>query len=436
MQKLNIDSPRESILNAALMGVEFEFYSNLDLEVTRKSLEKLLDRKIRLEDKAHSDFVPSAEVFKIEPDMSGGKGLAELVTGPIPYRNARLVVIKMLKWISENGYTNERASIHINLSFDKKYLQDKDLISKMNVLKFILEFDEKQVYKFFPKRENSTYAKSVKWVMPKIEAFHFDGNHIAANNFKFADTKYYGINFSKSEKNYLEFRYIGGADYEKKPDEILYLTERFLMQMWGSCNDSRFNDLNKIELLKILNKNKPISDILKDYSNVSKHYPDITILVDLVDNPAIIKLQWERFKNRVADLIVNGSMTAGLINYDSNYSATQIKDGKFPTVYQLEDFEFIDCEIAGNVINSSFYGCEISGSTITYGSLYKGTKVKESKVESSYTHGSCEFTNCYVSGRDTMFKGKMVGGIFREGFMTKNARFEDTEIVVSKKIKE
>ena len=48
MQKLNIDSPRESILNAALMGVEFEFYSNLDLEVTRKSLEKLLDRKIRL----------------------------------------------------------------------------------------------------------------------------------------------------------------------------------------------------------------------------------------------------------------------------------------------------------------------------------------------------------------------------------------------------
>jgi hypothetical protein len=107
MQKLNIDSPRESILNAALMGVEFEFYSNLDLEVTRKSLEKLLDRKIRLEDKAHSDFVPSAEVFKIEPDMSGGKGLAELVTGPIPYRNARLVVIKMLKWISENGYTNE-----------------------------------------------------------------------------------------------------------------------------------------------------------------------------------------------------------------------------------------------------------------------------------------------------------------------------------------
>ena len=435
MQKLTIDSSRESILNAALMGVEFEFYSNFDLEATQKSLAKLLDRKIRLEDKAHSDFQPSAEEFKMEPDMSGGKGLIELVTGPIPYRNARIMVIKMLNWISENGYTNDRASIHINLSFDKKYLEDPALISKMNVLKFILDFDEQQIYKFFPNREKSAYAKSIKWVMPKWEAFHFDANQVASNNFKFADTKYYGINFSKKEKNYLEFRYLGGADYEKKTDNILYLIERFLMQMWNSCNDPRFTAENKIELQRIINKNKPIMDMLKDYSKVSEHWPDIQILVDLQDNPTIIRVQWERFKNRVMDLIVNGSMTAGVINYDSDYGAVQVKDGKFPTVYLLENFEFIDCELAGNLTNCSFYGCEVTGSAIMWGSLYKGTKIKDSKVESSYTHGSCELTNCYVAGRDTMFRGKMIGGIFREGFVSDSARFEDTEIVVSKKIK-
>jgi len=435
MQKLTIDSPRESILNAALMGVEFEFYSNFDLEATQKSLATLLDRKIRLEDKAHSDFQPSAEEFKMEPDMSGGKGLVELVTGPIPYRNARIMVIKMLNWISENGYTSDRASIHINLSFDKKYLEDPALISKMNVLKFILDFDEQQIYKFFPNREKSAYAKSIKWVMPKWEAFHFDPNQVASNNFKFADTKYYGINFSKKEKNYLEFRYLGGADYEKKTDNILYLTESFLLQMWNSCNDPRFTGENKIELQRILNKNKPVMDMLKDYSKVSEHWPDIQILVDLQDNPTIIRVQWERFKNRVMDLIVNGSMTAGVINYDSDYGAVQVKDGKFPTVYLLENFEFIDCELAGNLTNCSFYNCDITGSAVMWGSLYRATKVKDSKVESSYTHGSCELTNCYVAGRDTMFRGKMIGGIFREGFTSKDARFEETEIVVSKKIK-
>ena len=435
MQKLTIDSSRESILNAALMGVEFEFYSNLDLEATQKSLATHLDRKIRLEDKAHSDFQPSAEEFKMEPDMSGGKGLIELVTGPIPYRNARIMVIKMLNWISKNGYTNDRASIHINLSFDKKYLEDRDTVLKMNVLKFILEFDEALVYKLFPNREKSAYAKSVKWVMPKWEAFHFDANQIASNNFKFADTKYYGINFSKKEKNYLEFRYLGGADYEKKTDDILHLTESFLAQMWKSCSDPRFSPENKIELQRILNKNKPVSDMLKDYQKVSEHWPDINILTDLQDNPTVIRVHWERFKLKVMDLIVNGSMTAGTINYDSDYGAIQVKDGKFPTVYMLDNFEFIDCELAGNLTNCSFYGCEVAGSAIMWGSLYKGTKIKDSKVESSYTHGSCELTNCYVAGRDTMFRGKMIGGIFREGFVSDSARFEDTEIIVSKKIK-
>lgn len=435
MQKLTKDSPRESILNAALMGIEFEFYSNLDLEDTRKKLADLLGRKIRLEDKAHSDFQPSPEEFKMEPDMSGGKGLIELVTGPIPYRNARIMVIKMLNWVSENGYTNDRASIHVNLSFDKKYLEDPALISKINVLKFILDFDEQQVYRFFPNREKSAYAKSIKWVMPKWEAYHFDPNQIASNNFKFADTKYYGINFSKKEKNYLEFRYLGGADYEKKAEQILYLTERFLQQMWNAANDPRFTPENKIELQRILNKNRPVMEMLKDYSKVSEHWPKIKILVDLQDTPILIRVHWERFKTRVMDLIVNGSMTEGTINYDSDYGAVQVKDGKFPTVYLLENFEFIDCELAGNLTNCSFYNCNVSGSAVMWGSLYRGTKIKDSKVESSYTHGSCELTNCYVAGRDTMFKGKMIGGIFREGFITNDTRFDGTEVVVSKKIK-
>ena len=435
MQKLSKDSSRESILNAALMGVEFEFYSNLDLEATRKELMELLDRKIRLEDKAHSEFQPSPEEFKMEPDMSGGAGLIELVTGALPYRNARIMVIKMLKWIAKNGYTNDRASIHINLSFDKKYLEDPALISKMNVLKFILEFDEQQVYKFFPNREKSAYAKSIKWIMPKSEAFHFNPDQIASNNFKFADTKYYGINFSKKEKNYLEFRYLGGADYHKKTDDILYLTERFLQQMWTSCSDPRFTPENKIELQRILNKNRPVMEMLKDYAKVAEHWPKVKIMTDLQDDPRIIRVHWERFKLRVMDLLVNGSMTEGIINYDSDYGAVQVKGGVFPTVYLLENFEFIDCTLAGNLTNCSFYGCEVSGSAVMWGSLYQGTKIKDSKVESSYTHGSCELTNCYVAGRDTMFKGKMIGGIFREGFITDSARFEGTEVVVSKKIK-
>ena len=434
MQKLNRNSDRNSILNAALVGVEFEFYSNIGLEETRKSLSDLLGRPIRLETKAHSEFQPSADEFKIEPDMSGGKGLMELVTGALPYRNARIMIDNVLEWIRENGYTNDRASIHINLSFDKKYLEDPAMISKMNVLKFILDFNEKQIYKFFPNREDSVYAKSIKWIMPRDESYFFDGSNISSMNYKFADTKYYGINFSKKEKNYLEFRYLGGADYENKKDSIFYMTESFLMQMWNSCNRPLFTEENKIELKRILHKNLPIIESLTDFRKINKHWPDIHLLVDLQEHEQIIKMHWAKIKTQVMNLIANGSMTAGIINYDSDLSRIQIKSGKFGVCYLLENYDFVDCELSGNIETSNIYGGVSKGANFLRCDFYRAAEIIESKIESSYVHGSCTVTNSYVFGRDGIFKGRMVGGIFREGNMSKEARFEDTEIVVSKKI--
>lgn len=436
MQKLNKNSSREELLNSALVGVEFEFYSNLELEATQKALSELLGRKIQLEDKAHSDFQPDDKVFKMEPDMSGGKGLIELVTGAMPYRNTRIVIIKMLNWIKENGYTTDRASIHLNVSFDKKYLEDPYMISKMNVLKFILEFDEARIYKFFPDRENSTYAKSVKWIMPKREAYWFDEDHIEPNNFKFADTKYYGINFSKKEKNYLEFRYLGGENYHEKKEAVLHLLDRFILQVWNSCNSPKFTPENRIELRRILNKNLPLVEMLKDHRKLNEYWPKINVLVDLQDNYQTIKVQWDRIKERVLELLVDGSLEEGIINYDSDYSVIQIKDGVFKTAYNLENYEFINCKIRGNITNASIYGGYVEGSMLARCNLYQGAEVKDSKVESCYVHGSVTATNCFIFGRDGIFRGKTVGGIFREGFLGKDARIDDaTEVVVSKKIK-
>tara|TARA_B110000879_G_scaffold205356_1_gene285634 strand:+ start:637 stop:1863 length:1227 start_codon:yes stop_codon:yes gene_type:complete len=407
----------------------------MGLEETQKSLAKLLNRRIQLEEKAHSDFVPCDKVFKIEPDMSGGKGLVELVTGPIPYRNARVIIIKMLDWIEANGYTSDRASIHLNMSFQTEYLEDPIMVSKMNVLKFILEFDEQQVYNFFPERENSTYAKSIKWVMPARDAYWYDDSHISPMNFKFADSKYYGINFSKAEKNYLEFRYIGGEHYHRKKDEILYLSERFIMQMWKSCNDPRFTPQNRIELKKILNKNMPLIESLKDYKKLNEYFPNIHILVDLQDNDQVLKVQWPRIKDRVIDLIANGTMEKGLINYDSDFGTIQVKDGVFPAVYLLEGYEFIDCDLRGNIENSEIYGGTVDGSMLKRCNLYSSCEIKDSKVESCYVNGSVTATNCFVFGRDGIFKGRMIGGIYREGFLGKDARIDKaTEVVVSKKI--
>ena len=435
MNKLTKDSTREQILNASLCGVEFEFYSKLGLEETTKQLSTLLGRPIRIEQKAHSDFQPTDKEFKIEPDMSGGKGLMELVTGAMPYRNARILAIKVLKWVRENGYTSERSGIHLNISFDKDYLEDKNMISNMNTLKFILEFNEEQVYKMFPDRRGSVYARSIKWVMPKRESFFFDENNISINNYTFPSTKYFGINFEKKLKNYLEFRYLGGKGYENKQDAIFYLWDSFVWQVWRSCSSSRFTEENKLELKRILNKNEKYVEALRDHKTISENFKDIHVLVDLQDVPQIVELYWPKIKEQIVALLAEGSMQEGLINYDSDIGKVQVKDGKFIAAFDLKGYDFVNCEINGVIEQCDLFGCDVDASSLKRCNLFQGTNVKESKIESCYVHGSCTLTNSYVFGRDGIFKGKMVGGIFREGMTSGNYRFEDTEVVVSKKIK-
>ena len=118
-----------NVLQNTLIGVEFEFYSNFSAEETASKLAKLLDKKIHVEEKSHSQFEVTQDVFKIEPDMSGGAKLLELVTGALPYFAARLMIINVCKWIEENGYTNDRSSIHLNLSFDKSKIENRYRIS-------------------------------------------------------------------------------------------------------------------------------------------------------------------------------------------------------------------------------------------------------------------------------------------------------------------
>ena len=85
------------ILYKSVVGFEFEFY-------TKHSLYKLVELinleltpiKVHYFRKYHSDFVPDELNFKIEPDLSGGALMAELITGPLPYVNCKVILLKIL----------------------------------------------------------------------------------------------------------------------------------------------------------------------------------------------------------------------------------------------------------------------------------------------------------------------------------------------------
>lgn len=422
------------ILSKSLIGCEFEFYSNLPIEETAKQLKVLLNKKIRVESKAHSDFEVTKDEFKIEPDMSGGAKLMELVTGAVPYFEARLMIINVCKWIQENGYTNDRSSIHLNLSFDKDKIGERYRISKMNVLKFILDFKEDQVFKFFPNRKNSAYAKSIKFVLPREDTYFFDGNYINEKNFIFPDSKYYGINFDKRHKNYLEFRYIGGKDWEKRTNDILYMLDQFLTQLWNSTASTKFTSLNGIELKNILAKNKRIIDARLDWRVLEQEWKNVEFTVDLMKVPQIINLHWANIKDRVMRLFTHGDLTEGHINYDTDLGKIQVKNGKLNYCVDISGYDFLECDLTGEFSYCDIFRCDINGSDITDCNFYDACQINSSKVKSSYVNQSCHLRDCYIYGNGVM-KGKMTGGIFREGtYDKKTATFDKTEIILSKEI--
>ena len=94
-------------LKNARIGFEFEFYmKDLSYYKTLELLnQELSPVKVWGFRQYHSDFTPDANNFKIEPDLSGGSYMVELVTGPLDYFDAKYYLVKIIKFIQTYGYT-------------------------------------------------------------------------------------------------------------------------------------------------------------------------------------------------------------------------------------------------------------------------------------------------------------------------------------------
>ena len=80
----------------SFLGFEFEFFSDQKkLDEIKSDLCLLLNKKIVMEDKCHSDFNPDHDTFKIEPDNSGGTGMIEFITGPVLILKQNLFLQKL-----------------------------------------------------------------------------------------------------------------------------------------------------------------------------------------------------------------------------------------------------------------------------------------------------------------------------------------------------
>ena len=393
-------------LKNAVVGFEFEFYTDRSyyklLELLNNQLKPITVAGYR---KYHSSFKPDENNFKIEPDLSGGPDMVELITGPMPYVNAKIILLKIVKILQDNGYTDEKCSLHINVSFDKD--KTNKTIDKLNRMKLLLEVDEDYIYSMFPERVNNIYAKSVKNVIP-FKGFDYSNNAIGIliNNLELPDTKYYGINIKTIEKGRLEWRYIGGKDYILKTTEILTLMDYFISITWNCIGESLSEDnMKKLKeyLFENINNFKTFSK-LEDFI---AQFPTINVQVDKMSDYAILKAYYENVYEKIYDLVRNVyNLKDCIINLDTQTNRLEIVDASFKTIFDIDEYDLIETRvnsgryntcnfISSEVVDGSIHGGEIIDSDIVNCKL-EGVKIdNNSEIKDSYLY------QCFIDGHVT-----------------------------------
>lgn len=401
------------ILKNARIGFELEFYSKLNYPSTLEVFNrKLKGVKVYGFKEYHSEFKPDDKNFKLEPDLSGGFNMAELVTGVMDYSTARIVLSQLLKIIQEIGYTTDRSSIHINISFNN---ETPKKIEHLNVLKTILSIDEGKIYSYFPDRKNNIYAKSIKNIIP-FKGYDFSGSgaNILQSSLNLPRTKYYGINFSTITEGRVEFRYIGGEDYQFKINHILEMLDYFVM-LCDRCIGSNLDNSEILSLRKYLDTNIRKYKALSDPVKFMSEFPTVNLQVDKQVDYNILMSYYPTIVDQIYNISV---YTKGLNNCILNYD-TETK--KIEVVYcdnleitgLIEDITFIECDIiSGDISKCVFSNCNISH-TILNVSEFNCCDIKDSKILNSNIDESTTLFNCYYS--DGYMNGAMKDGVFRSG---------------------
>jgi len=421
-------------LSSSVIGFEFEFYTDMLKGRVADELEKLLKKKVVVSEKYHSKTPIDRNTFKLEPDYSGGSKMVEFITGPLPYDEAIPIMIKTLKWIDENGWTNDRCAFQFSISFDKFRPDIKDRMENLDKLKFILGLDEGRIYDKFGNRAKNVYAKSIKRVVPRNRFSILENiTSIDPRMFKVPEDKYYGVNFTKLKDGYLEIRYLGNRDYQKKIKEIREIVDYVILYLYDILS-RRISGYTKDDVAKLQVMMNDYAKVVRSFNNPEfffRNYPNFHLFVDLKGWDENIRSYFPVIKNKVFDLIVEGNITSCYFNYDTTTGRYQVKEARSRDAFIIEDVDLILSDVKnGLIVNCNLYDCEIKKSHLDNCQLLSGTTVSSSKLKATKVDYTNTLKDCFIDCEGKNLNCKIEGGVLRGGTVGEYAEISDDTMKV------
>ena len=241
-----------------------------DLKVKHKKMfKKLISDYLPLDKFPFKDYIASnnnketsATKWVVKPDGSLGLAGVEIVCPPMPLQEFLQVCPLMFKAIKDTPGVDVSNSCGFHISISLKNINN--LNDKLDIVKLALFTDEGMIYKFFDMREFNQYARSahtsatqhlVKTQQPELIDRLVDVNALKKG---FANSHYEAINIEHIEKGnknqYIEFRYVGGANYHMKWSRIRHIIIHYAYNLALACDDKFKYKEYVLKLQRILNK--------------------------------------------------------------------------------------------------------------------------------------------------------------------------------------
>ncbi len=403
------------ILNDAIVGFEFEFYSNMSyaklMELMNLELKPI---KVWGFNEYHSEFEPDNLNYKIEPDYSGGPDMVELITGPLEYNESIITLIKILNFIKKYGKTDEKCSIHINISFKNKEVKNTTKLA------LLLDIDENYLYDMFPSRKGNIYAKSVKnllpfkqWDSPNAGALLIESGLDLPD-----DTKYYGVNIASIDRGWIEYRYLGGKEYELKQASIMESLD-YLILLTNQNINSALNDEHKLKIRAYLGERINLYSKFKNLDTLQANFPDIDVQIDMSNDIQVIESLYPRIYDKIYDAIGTSRIGPATVNYDTERTKLEVINTRLVAGAALYNIDLINCTLEDTrIVNCSLINCKVFKSHIEKCEVID-TEAKSSRANDCIVKTDSKLIDCYVTACK-VDDATIDGGVFKPGSISRN----------------
>ncbi|MFZ9047062.1 MAG: amidoligase family protein [Cyclobacteriaceae bacterium] len=229
------------------IGFELEFYTRHNYDYLERALAESLSGLYPKSaiSKRHLTY-HYYDKFYITPESLDAPLNArsrELITPVMPLKKGLKVLDRLLDYVDKVGKTNYSCGLHVNLSFNN---MEKTHVEPW---KLILNYDDRPVRTFF-RRKNNMWCRSIRdnlirYIKRQDRSLDVDLIFEKLANYmesKYSCDKLLTVNFSKlydeDEGGWIEFRAIGGHNYQKKRDVVFAEIGRMIESMEFSILDS------------------------------------------------------------------------------------------------------------------------------------------------------------------------------------------------------